>query len=108
MTLFPFFFFNLPVTRTSLFSNLSSLIESWSPQNYSVVVNGRFKGGYITRFYGAPSENIDSLQLEISQATYMDEDSLAYDDLKADKLISTLEELFDKLIAFSVKSARKY
>ena len=40
----------------------------------SHVINGRFKGGYITRTYGNPAENIHAIQLELTQATYMDED----------------------------------
>ena len=42
--------------------------------HYSLAVDGRFKGGYITRQYGAPKESIHSFQLELSIATYMDED----------------------------------
>lgn len=41
--------------------------------DYTAVVNGRFKGGYITRAYGDPREGIHALQLELSQITYMDE-----------------------------------
>ncbi len=40
---------------------------------FSRVVDGRFKGGYITRHYGAPAAGVHALQLELSQATYMDE-----------------------------------
>ncbi len=40
---------------------------------FSRVVDGRFKGGYITRHYGAPGAGVHALQLELSQATYMDE-----------------------------------
>lgn len=40
---------------------------------YSTVLDGRFKGGYITRYYGRPEEAIHALQLEIAQAAYMDE-----------------------------------
>lgn len=41
--------------------------------DYSAVLNGRFKGGFITRQFGCPQENIHSVQLELSQITYMDE-----------------------------------
>jgi N-formylglutamate deformylase len=41
---------------------------------YSSVLNGRFKGGYITRHYGKPAEGVAAVQLELSQITYMDED----------------------------------
>ncbi|MCC7248751.1 MAG: N-formylglutamate amidohydrolase, partial [Lysobacter sp.] len=51
---------------------------------YDWVVNGRFKGGYITRHYGAPDRGIDAVQLEIAQRIYMDEASAAWrDDLAA-------------------------
>jgi N-formylglutamate amidohydrolase len=40
---------------------------------YSSVLNGRFKGGYITRAYGKPAEGAFAVQLELSQITYMDE-----------------------------------
>jgi len=42
-------------------------------QGYTTVLNGRFKGGYITRTYGRPAENRHAVQLELSQRTYMNE-----------------------------------
>ena len=43
-------------------------------QDYTQVVDGRFKGGYITRHYGRPAEHQHALQMEMVQATYMLED----------------------------------
>ncbi|MCG2586282.1 N-formylglutamate deformylase [Massilia sp. TS11] len=40
---------------------------------YSLAVNGRFKGGHITRVYGQPQANVHAIQLEMCQSTYMDE-----------------------------------
>ncbi len=40
---------------------------------YSAVLDGRFKGGYITRKYGQPAENVHAVQLELSEAVYMAE-----------------------------------
>ena len=40
---------------------------------YTKVLNGRFKGGYITRTYGKPSENVHAVQLELSELVYMEE-----------------------------------
>ena len=48
-----------------------ALLESVT--GYSAVLNGRFKGGYITRRYGDPANGVHAVQLELSQATYMDE-----------------------------------
>ncbi|MES2019294.1 MAG: N-formylglutamate deformylase [Pseudomonadota bacterium] len=40
---------------------------------FSVAVNGRFKGGHITRHYGQPAMNVHAIQLEMCQCVYMDE-----------------------------------
>lgn len=40
---------------------------------YRMAVNGRFKGGYITRRYGRPQEGVHAVQLELAQRTYMRE-----------------------------------
>ena len=42
-------------------------------QLYSHVVDGRFKGGHITRHYGRPHEGVHAVQLEMSWRAYMDE-----------------------------------
>ncbi|MBO3278143.1 N-formylglutamate deformylase [Pseudomonas schmalbachii] len=41
--------------------------------NYSHVLNGRFKGGHITRHYGQPEQDVHAVQLELAQCNYMDE-----------------------------------
>ena len=38
---------------------------------YTWVLDGRFKGGYITRRYGEPQRNIHAIQLEMSWRAYM-------------------------------------
>lgn len=40
---------------------------------YSYVVNGRFKGGWITRHYGDPAGNVQALQMELGCRGYMEE-----------------------------------
>ncbi|UGQ45748.1 N-formylglutamate deformylase [Massilia endophytica] len=40
---------------------------------YTIAINGRFKGGHITRFYGKPEQGVHAIQLEMCQCTYMDE-----------------------------------
>ncbi len=39
---------------------------------YSSVLNGFFKGGYITQHYGAPKSGIHAIQLELRQDAYLD------------------------------------
>lgn len=60
---------------------------------YDWVANGRFKGGHITRHYGAPAKGLDAVQLEISQRTYMDERSFAYGEARAMRLQALLRRL---------------
>jgi len=40
---------------------------------YDSILNGRFKGGHITRHYGQPDRNVHAVQLELAQRTYMNE-----------------------------------
>jgi len=44
-------------------------------KTYTSVLNGRFKGGFITRRHGDPARNVHAIQLEMVEATYMDETS---------------------------------
>ena len=41
----------------------------------SHVLNGRFKGGYITRHYGAPAHQVHAVQMEMCRYLYMGEDA---------------------------------
>lgn len=40
---------------------------------FGAVLNGRWKGGYITMHYGRPEERVFAVQLELSRRVYMDE-----------------------------------
>lgn len=40
---------------------------------YTAVLNGRFKGGHITRQYGHPAQGVHAVQLEMTQSSYMQE-----------------------------------
>ncbi len=42
-------------------------------RHYSQAVDGRFKGGYITRSYGKPDEGVHAIQLEMCWSCYMQE-----------------------------------
>lgn len=46
-----------------------------SSSSYRVQHNAPFKGGYITRSFGRPQENIHALQLEMSQDLYLEDES---------------------------------
>lgn len=60
----------------------------------SHVVNGRFKGGYITRHYGKPEEGVHAVQLEMVQKLYMQEQApYAYDASKAREIQPVLQAM---------------
>ncbi len=40
---------------------------------FTHAVDGRFKGGYITRHYGRPAQRIHAMQMEMCQSLYMQE-----------------------------------
>ena len=68
---------------------------------FTSVVNGRFKGGYITRHYGRPAANVHALQLEIAQACYMSENPpYAWDPARAQRLTAVLERLAAALLGW--------
>jgi N-formylglutamate deformylase len=72
----------------------SRLVEVLAAQrDHSYVVNGRFKGGYITRHYGEPAQDIEAIQLELAQCNYMDEDSFEYREDAATRVQRVLREL---------------
>ncbi|MCZ8063531.1 N-formylglutamate deformylase [Silanimonas sp.] len=50
-------------------AGLRASLEAQS--RFSWVLNGRFKGGYITRHYGRPDDGIEAVQLETAQRAYM-------------------------------------
>jgi N-formylglutamate deformylase len=67
----------------------------------SWVIDGRFKGGFITRHYGQPLQRVHALQIELAQRSYMDETGSIYDLARAEPLRALLRTLVDSLLAFS-------
>ncbi len=69
---------------------------------FTHVVNGRFKGGYITRHYGKPEQGVHALQLEMTMSAYLDERAPErYEPARAARLIEVLEKLVAALVAWS-------
>ncbi len=67
--------------------------------SFSWVMNGRFKGGYITRAYGKPEENQHAVQLELAQCNYMDETPpFNWRGDKASTLQPLLKQLIDRML----------
>ncbi len=70
---------------------------------FSSAVNGRFVGGYITRHYGKPAERIHALQMEIAQASYMDEvEGFPYTRAKAGALKPVLRAILTTFLGLPV------
>jgi N-formylglutamate amidohydrolase len=59
--------------------------------------NHPFKGGYITRRFGKPLENVHALQLEMSKVNYMDDSETRYDKSRAEKIRNLLKRTFENL-----------
>jgi len=71
-------------------------------QRFSHVVNGRFKGGYITRHYGQPGQGVHAVQLEMCQRCYMDEardPRQAYDEAAAAEVAPLIEKMLKEMLA---------
>ncbi len=72
------------------------------------MLNGRFKGGHITRQYGRPAENVHAVQLEMTQASYMQE-ALPFDYLPevAARVQPTLRRMLEAALQFAQSNARR-
>ncbi|MBV8035028.1 N-formylglutamate deformylase [Roseateles sp.] len=72
-------------------------------ERFSHVVNGRFKGGYITRHHGRPGAGVHAVQLEMCQRCYMDEaadPAGAFDAARAAQVAPLLEGLLQEMLAW--------
>lgn len=83
----------------SLRAALAALLAG--QQRYTQVVDGRFKGGYITRHYGSPADAVHAVQLEMCWSCYMQEAApYAWDDARAAEVQPLLRALVQALLAW--------
>jgi formiminoglutamase len=83
-----------------------------SPE-YSIVIDGRFKGGWTTRYYGRPEGGVHAIQMELAMRGYLDEPTaftpetwpVRYDDERAAPMRETLECVLRACIAFAKEQA---
>jgi N-formylglutamate deformylase len=68
-------------------------------KDYKTILNGRFKGGWTTRHYGNPSENIHAIQMELAQSTYLTGEAPPwnYDTAKSARLRVPLTQILTAL-----------
>lgn len=68
-------------------------------KGFTHVLNGRFKGGFITRRYGAPESDVHAVQLELSQITYMiEEPPFPFSEERAASIRPVLRRLIETMI----------
>jgi len=84
----------------ALTARVTAVLEQ--QRSFTNVLNGRFKGGYITRTYGKPSSGVHALQLELAQSAYMDEVTPGtYDMTRARPLQLLLRQVIAAILAFT-------
>lgn len=82
-------------------SLLARAREALAHEAYTLAVDGRFKGGYITRHYGKPATGVHALQLELAQRTYLREDTARWIERRAAALRPVLRRLVEALIEWT-------
>ncbi len=86
----------------SLMDILAAVARDAEHLGYTHAVNGRFKGGYITRSHGSPADGVHAVQLELSEITYMDEDPpFAFRDDLAEQVRPVLSGLVQTMLAWA-------
>lgn len=75
----------------------AAAITAMAGQPLTQVANGRFKGGWITRHYGRPSEHVHALQMEIALSAYLADEAApwAFDAPKARPLQDALAAIIE-------------
>jgi N-formylglutamate amidohydrolase len=71
---------------------------------YSSVIDGRFKGGFITRHYGNPDHGVHAIQLEIAQRAYMDEAGFEYLPPVAARLRAVIAQMLEAFLSSAADS----
>ncbi len=84
------------------------LAISQQAPGYTAVLNGRFKGGHITRFFGQPAQGVHAIQLEMTQCCYMQE-AWPFDYLPqvAASVQPTVRRMLEEVLAFVESQHRK-
>ncbi|MCB9641495.1 MAG: N-formylglutamate amidohydrolase [Myxococcales bacterium] len=104
---------HVPTIRTQPFPDLilgnqdgntasSVLIETTikhlsQDSTYQFSHNDPFKGGYITRHFGRPTQGVHALQLEMAKTLYMDEGTTTYQPQHANKIRDILKRTLEAL-----------
>jgi len=75
-------------------------------QGYRVVLNSPYAGGFTTRHYGVPQDNVHALQIEVNRALYMDEQTITRSP-GFDALAAHLKQLIEALTSIDVSFLKR-
>jgi N-formylglutamate deformylase len=73
-------------------------VKHFENSPYTFSHNHPFKGGYITRHFGRPADNIHSLQLEMTKVNYLDDTETKYDEQRAAQMQKVLRAVLSDLV----------
>ncbi len=68
-------------------------------RDFSHALDGRFKGGYITRHYGRPAVGVDAVQLELRQGAFLDEETPHFELRRAQPMVDAVRDLLETALA---------
>lgn len=73
---------------------------------YTSVLNGRFKGGWTTRQYGRPDEDMHAIQMELAQSTHLESEAPPFDycEAKTARLRPILADILNRLAELALNS----
>lgn len=77
---------------------IEAVLSILDHSKYETRHNYPFKGGYITRHFGRPSQHQHALQLEMTKVNYMNDAESSYDVSRAEEMRKLLRNVFLKLI----------
>ncbi len=81
----------------SIEARLHSVLDQ---EQYTVAINKRFVGGYITRHYGDPDSGVHAVQMELAQCNYMNETAdFSYREDLAGNLKAVLKNLLEEFLS---------
>lgn len=82
-------------------SLLQLVAEHFEAAGLSVLPNKPYSGGWITRNYGQPADNVHAIQIELNRDLYLYEDAPQWKGAEARPLQRTIDRLLRKLVSFN-------
>lgn len=76
---------------------IETALNCLGQSGFQTTHNQPFQGGYITRHYGRPAEQIHALQLEMTKCNYLDDTERHYHSWRADRLTPVLQQTLSAL-----------